>query len=193
MQLSGGPYYRTLAVPLVLRRGSDRDSGVDPRTGLVQRSSAVSVDGSCEGWSGWSRIELGDSADKKVVDGRCYRYRYRISDRAGNRSAFSKPSRVATVDTTPPAAPMLTLSEHGADTNAVGTTLFYRPTGRGGTFSAAAAARDGGSGLAAIEFPALAHGMTPTGGHEPHGGSLRGRLHVGERSRGGRHQGRDRP
>jgi hypothetical protein len=164
VQLASDRYHRTLAVPLVLTRGSDGGSGVDPATGVVQRSSAALADGSCDAWGSWSRVALRDSADRTVADGRCYRYRYRISDRAGNRSAYSKPSRIAAVDATPPAAPTLSLSERASDTIVAGTTIVYRPAGPGGTFVAAAASDDAGSGLGAIEFPGLGGGMTPTAG-----------------------------
>ena len=162
VQLSGGPYYRTLAVPLVIRRGSDRGSGIDPATGVVERSSAALSDGSCGDWSAWSAVTLHSSTDTTVVDGRCYRYRYRVADRAGNRSAFSRPSGTASVDTSPPSPPALSLSESGPDTLASGPTIVYRPAGAGGTFVVAASSGDAGSGLSAVEFPGLANGMAPT-------------------------------
>lgn len=161
VELAGGRYYRALAVPLVLRRGSDDASGVDPATGVVERQAAVLKNDVCGGWSAWTVVAVPATTDPGVADGRCYRYRYRISDRAGNRSAFSAPSRTAAVDVTPPARPTLSLVEDGPDTVVAATTLFYRPAGGGGAFSATAASDDGGSGLAAIEFPGLAAGMTP--------------------------------
>jgi RNA polymerase sigma-70 factor (ECF subfamily) len=162
VELADGPYYRTLAVPLVLRHGVDRESGVDRSTGVVQRLTGVLTRGSCERWSGaWRTVELERSTDSTVADGRCYRYRYRIADRAGNRSAVSKPSRVAMVDTTPPSPPALSLSEDGIHTFVAGRTIFLRPD-EAGRFAVEAASVDDGSGVAAIEFPALARAGVPT-------------------------------
>jgi hypothetical protein len=155
VELADGPYYRTLAVPLVLRHGVDRESGVDRSSGVVQRLTGVLTSGRCERWSvTWRTVELEGSTDSTVADGRCYRYRYRIADRAGNRSAVSKPSGVAMVDTTPPSPPALSLSENGVHTFVAGTTIFIRP-GAAGSFAVEAASVDDGSGVAAIEFPAL--------------------------------------
>ena len=160
--LAGGPYYRGLAVALVLRHGVDRASGLDPATGLVQRQTGILANGTCGRWTGtWRTIELERSTDSSVADGRCYRYRYRIADRAGNRSAFSRPSGVAMVDTRPPSAPVLSLSERGASTFLAGTMLFARPDSAG-SFDVAATSVDHASGVAAIEFPALAPGERPT-------------------------------
>ena len=161
VELADGPYYRSLAVPLVLRQGVDRESGVDRSTGVVERLTGVLTRGRCERWSGtWRTVEVERSTDSAVANGRCYRYRYRIADRAGNRSAVSKPSAVAMVDTTPPSPPALTLSENGDHTFVAGRTIFIRP-GEAGGFAVEAASVDDGSGVAAIEFPALTREGVP--------------------------------
>jgi RNA polymerase sigma factor (sigma-70 family) len=160
--LAGGRYYRTLAVSLVLSPGTDAESGIDAASGIVERQAGLLVGGRCAGWGSWQRVVLDRSTDTDVAGGRCYRYRYRISDRAGNRSPFSRPSAVAAVDTTPPERPTLSLTEDGPATITVGTRLIYRPTGGGGTFVVAATTSDAGSGLAALKFPALADGMAAT-------------------------------
>jgi RNA polymerase sigma factor (sigma-70 family) len=162
VELADGPYHRRLAVPLVLRHGVDRESGVDRATGVVERQAGVLANGSCERWGGtWRTVELERSTDATVADGRCYRYRYRIADRAGNRSAVSKPSAVAVVDATPPSPPALSLSENGAHTFVIGGTIFIRP-GEAGGFAIEAASVDDGSGVAAIEFPAVTRNGAPT-------------------------------
>ena len=66
------------------------------------------------------------------------------------------------VDATLPTAPVLTVTETDADTHVIGSTLFYRPGGNGGTFGVAATATDGQSGLQRITFPGLAGSFTPT-------------------------------
>ncbi len=162
VELDGGPYYRTLAVALTLYQGTDDHSGVDPGSGEVQRSTADLASGSCVGWSStWASVTLHGHADTNVADGRCYRYRYRVADREGNRSAFSPTSDAAKVDTTPPDRPALSISAGGSDTFISDTTVFYRPTGAGGTFTVAATSDDAGSGLKSIAFPGLAGGFTP--------------------------------
>ena len=162
VELADGPYHRSLAVPLVLRHGVDRESGVDRSSRVVQRLTGVLTSGRCERWSDtWRTVELEGSTDSAVADGRCYRYRYRIADRAGNRSAVSKPSGVAMVDTTPPLPPALSLSENGVQTFVAGTTIFIRP-GAAGRFAVEADSVDDGSGVAAIEFPALTREGVPT-------------------------------
>ncbi len=65
------------------------------------------------------------------------------------------------VDATVPTAPVVTVTETDADTHVVGTTLFYRPGGNGGTFGVAATATDAQSGLQRISFPGLVGGFTP--------------------------------
>jgi hypothetical protein len=65
------------------------------------------------------------------------------------------------LDTTAPGAPTLTPSEATTDSHVSGTTFYYRPAGAGGAFTVAAAATDGQSGVATVNFPGLASGFTP--------------------------------
>ena len=108
--LSGGPWYSTLSVPLVLDNGSDSQSGVDSSSRIVERDSATLSNGSCGSFSGsWSTVTLSGGADTTVVSGNCYRYRLKISDNVANQTTTSA-SADAKVDTTAPSAPALTLS-----------------------------------------------------------------------------------
>jgi hypothetical protein len=161
VELGGGPYFRTSAVRLVLHSGIDADSGIDPGAGLVERSIGTLAHGACRAWGTWTAITLDRGTDTHVGDGRCYRYRYRVRDRAGNLSPFSTPSGAAMVDTTPPGAPALSIGEIGAATFASRTTLFYRPGGGGGSFTVTATSTDAGSGMDAIVFPGLDGGFAP--------------------------------
>jgi hypothetical protein len=149
-------------VRLVLRSGIDADSGIDPGAGLVERSIGILARGSCGAWSTWTAITLHGGTDTHVGDGRCYRYRYRVRDRAGNLSTFTAPTGAAIVDTTPPGAPALSIGETGAATFASGTKLFYRPAGGGGSFTVTATSTDVGSGVDAIVFPGLEGGFAPS-------------------------------
>jgi hypothetical protein len=158
--LEGGPYYRTPRIPLTLAQGSDARTGVDPRSGVIERSAGVLAAGECTDWSGWTVVRLQGGADTDVADGRCYRYR--VADYAGNRSAFSQPSGIAYVDAAPPTAPTLNVDASGDATYVDGTTVYYRPAGAGGRFTVTAASQDSGSGLRSIVFPALADGFAPT-------------------------------
>src|SRR5439155_10382923 len=121
---SGGPVYGTLSVPLTLGNGTDSGSGVDPASGVVEREAGVATNGTCGSWGGtWSPVTLAGGADTSVQEGKCYHYRYKISDNVGNQSAASATSADATIDTTAPAAPALTLAESSSHTHQSGTTL----------------------------------------------------------------------
>ncbi len=66
------------------------------------------------------------------------------------------------VDATAPPVPVQAIAESAADTHVVGSNLFYRPAGAGGTFTVSSAASDPGSGVAMVSFPGLTAGFTPT-------------------------------
>src|SRR5204862_4824337 len=106
--LSGGPWYGTLAVTLALANGTDAGSGVDAASGVVQRAEATLASGTCGGFGSFATVTLAGSTDTTVQSGKCYRYRYAISDRVGNQSGQSAVTADAKVDTTAPTAPALT-------------------------------------------------------------------------------------
>jgi len=66
------------------------------------------------------------------------------------------------LDNTPPAVPILTLTESSLASHVVGTSFFYRPSGGGGTFAVGATTSDGVSGIQKVRFPGLGGGFTPT-------------------------------
>jgi hypothetical protein len=66
------------------------------------------------------------------------------------------------LDNSAPDPPLLTLTESSPDAHVVGSSLFYRPSGPGGTFAVGATSSDAGSGLQKVRFPGLAGGFTPT-------------------------------
>src|SRR5262249_32198417 len=81
--LAGGPWYSTDSVPLTLSIGHDSQSGVDPASGVVERSSAPLTGATCGSFGSWSTVTLTGGADTTVQSGNCYRYRYTISDLVG--------------------------------------------------------------------------------------------------------------
>ena len=156
VSLVGGPYYGTTEVSLLLEGGTDEGSGVDASSGIVERSTAMLMQGSCSAWSRWERVVLRGGVDTTVGGGRCYRYRYSVADRAGNRSTFSDASGSAMVDTSPPPAPQLHVDESAPNLAAVGTTLYYRPGSDVASFTVSADVADEESGIARVAFPELA-------------------------------------
>jgi hypothetical protein len=66
------------------------------------------------------------------------------------------------LDTSAPDPPTLTLTESSPDEHVVGSSLYYRPAGAGGTFAVSATSSDAGAGLQKVRFPGLAGGFAPT-------------------------------
>src|SRR5581483_10090147 len=158
--LSGGPWYTTTSIPLVLANGSDTGAGVDASSGVVLRASATLTGGVCGSFGSYSPVTLVGGADTTVTSGNCYRYQYKISDNVGNQSAASAASADAKVDTTAPSAPGLSYSALSA-MSATGNTLYYRPAAGGG-FTGTASSSDGESGVS-YSFPTLPAGWSASG------------------------------
>ena len=142
-------------------------SGLDTSTRLVERESGDLAADACTNWSGsWSTVTLSGGADTNVASGKCYRYRYKISDNVANQSAASAVSAAAKVDTSAPApAPSLTLSENPASANqhVSGTTLFYKGGAAGGSFKVTATGMaDSETAIKHLSFPSVV-GLTGGG------------------------------
>jgi hypothetical protein len=152
IDLTAGPWYTSASVALTLDNGSDAGAGIDASSGVVERDSAPLSGGSCGAFSAsWTTVTLTGGADTTVASGNCYRYRYTITDNVGNQSAPAT-SGIATVDTSAPAAPTLTLTESSPHAYTDGSTLYYSPSA-GGSFTVSAAAGDPQSGIASVAFP----------------------------------------
>src|SRR5581483_3509853 len=164
VSLSGGPWYTTTSIPLVLANGSDTGAGVDPTSGLVERASATLTGGVCGTFGSYSPVTLTGGADTTVQSGNCYRYRYTTSDLIGNQSGPSTPTADAMVDTTSPGAPSLTYTALSA-TSASGDTLCYSgaagPTAPSGPQDVTAT---NGAGLTASTAITLTPDTTPPTG-----------------------------
>ena len=161
--LSGGPWYTSLSVPLTLGNGSDSGSGIDATSQIIERDSATLSGGSCGSFSGsWSSVTLSGGADTTVVSGNCYRYRLKISDNVANQATTSA-SADAKVDTSAPSAPALTLSESSALSYVSGTTLYYNAQGSNtASFTVDGTSTDAQSGIQKLTFPTVS-GMTGGG------------------------------
>jgi hypothetical protein len=78
-------------------------------------------------------------------------------------SALGSVTLQLSIDNTPPAAPVLSISEASGDSHAVGSTFFYRSAGTGAGMTVLATTIDAGAGIQKVVFPGLSGGFTPTG------------------------------
>src|SRR5439155_10130622 len=157
--LLGGPYYTSTSIGLVTGDGTDGGAGLDTSSRQYQRSDATLANGVCTGWSAFGGSYA--NPDTTVLSGHCYKYRFSIADKVGNRSA-GVDTAAAMVDTTPPTAPSLAF---GTFTNASATrsTVYFR-AGAAGGFSVAPTSIDPESGVASYSLPSLGAGWTNTPG-----------------------------
>jgi large repetitive protein len=160
-----GGYYTSASVAVTLANGSDTGSGLDASTGVVERDEVALSGGSCAlPFPGsWTTVTLTGGNDTTVQSGKCYRYRYKISDRVGNQGTQAGTSSTAKVDTSAPSAPTFTFSglTNASDNGAA--TLFFRPGASGG-FTVTPNATDAQSGIGGYTYPALGSGWSNSGG-----------------------------
>jgi hypothetical protein len=155
--LVGGPNYGSLSVPLTLNAGSDAGSGVNGASGVVERDAVALSSGACGSFTdAWAPVTLSGGADTSVASGKCYRYRYTISDNVGN-SATSAASATAVVNTTVPtvavAAPTEVSGAGDQFWNATSKTLWFRPAGAGSFTLNATATPATGLTITQVAFP----------------------------------------
>jgi hypothetical protein len=142
-------YQTTTGVTVTTTDAGDDVSGV--ASAVLERQTSTLANGVCAPLSGaWAEAPRSDT----VASGRCARYRFRVADRVGNEVVYVSPNLVK-VDTTAPAAPALALFEDEPDEHPVGRTLYYRPSGDGGSFTVEASASDSQSGIEKVSFPSL--------------------------------------
>ena len=154
-------YYTSLSVPVTLANGSDTESGVDATTGIVERDEVALANDTCPAFGGsWSTVTLAGGNDTTVQSAKCYRYRYKISDRVLNQGT-SGASATAKIDTSAPTpAPSLA---YGSFSNAalVGGIVYYRPGAASGQFAVTGSgSADPESAISGYNFPAASGGWS---------------------------------
>jgi len=95
-------YNTSGSVAVTTADGTDGGSGIAPGSGVLQRDAAVLTASGCGAFAGsWTAVS---SPDTSVASARCYVYRYRVPDRAGNITTYTS-TAVVKVDTSAPSAP----------------------------------------------------------------------------------------
>jgi hypothetical protein len=157
--LVGGPWFTSTSISITTTNGSDALSGIAPATALIERASATLANGTCGAFGAYGGSYT--SPDTTVVSGNCYRYRFSIADKVGNRSTPVQ-TGVAMVDTSAPTTPSLAFSalNHASVT---GSTAFYN-SNTSGSFTVTSTASDPQSGISSTSFPTFGSGWSGTGG-----------------------------
>ena len=87
--------YASPSVAVSFTPGSDvGGSGVDAASGLLHRASGTLTGSTCSAWTGFTPLAAGGNpsspfTDSTVLEGRCYQYRYLISDNVGNQATYT--------------------------------------------------------------------------------------------------------
>jgi hypothetical protein len=156
-----GGYYTSLSVPVTVANGSDTESGIDATTAIVERDEVALANNTCPAFGGaWSTVTLSGGNDTTVQSGKCYRYRYKISDRVGNQGTSSASATVKIDTSAPTPAPSLA---YGSFSNAAlfGGVVYYRPGAASGQFAVTGSgSADPESGISGYNFPAAAGGWS---------------------------------
>jgi hypothetical protein len=167
---TGARYSTSTALSVAFAPGTDGGSGLATSGAQLLRASATLTSdgtsaGSCGSYGLYGQVGADDptspKSDSVPLDHACYRYRYVVTDQAGNSATYTSPD--IKVDTTAPAAPALGFSAF-ANTSVTGTTLYYRPDAASGAVTLTATSSDADSGVASYGFPALGSGWTSTPG-----------------------------
>lgn len=98
-------YYTTTSVSITVSDGTDSGSGVNTSSRVLQRREANLSGGSCGSYGSFANISVSGTypnfTDDTVVSGKCYQYRYLVSDNVSNQATYSSVS-TAKVDTAAP-------------------------------------------------------------------------------------------
>jgi hypothetical protein len=171
---TGERYSTTLTLSLALEKGTDAASGLADGTGpsdlpdqLMRASAPLSTsdgiaNGSCGTYSAYAQVGADNPAaslsDTVPADNSCYLYRYLVSDHVGNVATYAsaeiKVQTTAAPSLTPTAA-VLTPVSGAASQSVSGSTVFYNPA-QEGSFNVVSSASSPYSGVAQVQFPAIA-------------------------------------
>lgn len=149
---------------------TDAGSGLASSVLTVQSFALSSSNGIAAGTCGAASAPFsspavvnGTTQPGGIVSARCYTYVLTGTDNVGNTASVST---TVQLDTTPPSAPIPTLSAATGNTYVNGTTVYINArAGKSGGFTLGAASSDPDSGIAKLNFPALT-GFTSGGGDD---------------------------
>lgn len=173
--LSGpaGRYSTSLELSLALAKGADSGSGLADGTGpsdlpakLLRAAAPLTSngtsDGSCGTYSAFTQIGSDNPAaslnDTVPADNTCYAYRYLVSDHVGNVATYTSPDikiQTTAAASLRPTDAVLTPVSGVSSQSISGSTVFYNPA-QLGSFDVETSASAPFSGIARVDFPALA-------------------------------------
>jgi hypothetical protein len=135
--------------------GTDSGSGIDPASGILQRATATLGGGSCGSFGSFAVIATNPTSPySDAPPAGCFKYRYLISDNAGNQATYTS-AAVLKVDRTAPTSSLSITNANGAFASSSGTTLYYKGD-VAGSFRWLGTVADSESGPASATFPAIA-------------------------------------
>ena len=124
---------RTAAAPTTvtapsrsLRSTSLTAAPASPVTRLTRESATLAAD-ACGSFSGSDPVTITAGNDADTLTTGCYRYTLTGTDNVGNQSSVQ--SAIVKVDTSPPTAPTLAVSNLSANAHYAAGTLFIQPVG----------------------------------------------------------------
>ena len=82
--------------------GTDSLSGIDTGTRILQRQSATYANNTCGSYGSWGSVSYGGTysgplTDSTVTSGNCYKYRWCVSDNAGNQTCSTETSAITVI------------------------------------------------------------------------------------------------
>jgi hypothetical protein len=170
---AGGRYSPSLKLILALAKGADSASGLANGTGpsdlpakLLRATAPLTSDGigngSCGTYSTFAQVGSDNPAlsltDTVPADNTCYAYRYLVSDHVGNLATYTSPDikvQTAAAASLRPINAVLTAVSGISSQSISGSTVFYNPA-QLGSFDVTTSASSPYSGIARVDFPALA-------------------------------------
>ena len=130
--------------------GTDTGSGVDAASGVLQRASATLAGTTCGTFGAFATVASNPTTpfSDTVAAGKCYQYRYQVSDNVANQATFASAS-VLKVGVLTHA-----LSLSNAAGAYLGNSTLYYNSNASGSFKLVDALT-GGSGPASVTYPTL--------------------------------------